>query len=90
MEERKLLDDYVFNGRQEIVKPIVANFVFPWIFEIFVSFHSFIHAWSYKAYIVPQVSVAKKTANLTRRKGMVAMTEERELVFVYHVLDIYY
>ena len=29
MEVRKLLDVYVLNGRQEIAKPIVTNFVFP-------------------------------------------------------------
>ena len=43
MESMKLLDANVINGLQEIAKPIVANFVFPWIFEIFVSFHYFIH-----------------------------------------------
>ena len=41
----KLLDAHVFNGRQEIAKPIVTNFVFQWLFEIAVSFCSFIHTW---------------------------------------------
>ena len=37
MEGRKLLDAHIFNGRQEIAKPIVTNIVVPWIFEIFIS-----------------------------------------------------
>ena len=43
MEGRKLLDANAFDGRQEIAKLIVTNIVVPWIFEVFVSFHSFIH-----------------------------------------------
>ena len=46
MEGRKLLVAYVFNGWQETAKTIAANIIVPWIFEIFVSFHYFIHAWS--------------------------------------------
>ena len=46
IEGRKLRDAHVFNGRQEIAKPIVTNFVFLWIFEIVVSFQSFIYTWS--------------------------------------------
>ena len=34
MECRKLLDAHVFNGWQEIAKPIVTNIVVPWIFAI--------------------------------------------------------
>ena len=69
MEGRKLLDAHVFNGRQQIAKDIVTNFVVSWIFEFFVSLNSFIHTWNQKAYIVVQkVSVAKHTANLTGRK----------------------
>ena len=60
MEGRKLLCAHVLNGRQEISKTIVTNIVFLWIFEIFVSFNSFIHTWSQKACIVQQVSVAKR------------------------------
>ena len=47
-EGRKLLDTIVFDGRQEIAKPIVTKIVHgvPWIFEIFVPFHTFIHTWS--------------------------------------------
>ena len=52
MEGRKLLDTDVFNGRQEIAKPIITNIVDPWVFEIFVSFPYFIHTWSEKTYIV--------------------------------------
>ena len=52
MEGRKLLDTRVFNGRQEIAKPIITNIVVPWVFEIFVSFPYFTHTWSEKAYIV--------------------------------------
>ena len=43
MERRKLLDTHVFNGLQEIAKPIVTNIAVPWILEIFVSSHYFIH-----------------------------------------------
>ena len=46
MEGRKLLDAHVFNRRQETAKPIVTNIVVTWIFEIFVSFHYFVHSWS--------------------------------------------
>ena len=63
-----MLGVHVLNKRQEIAKPIITNFVFPWIFEFFLSFHSFKHTWNYKAYIVRQVSVAKKTTNLTGAK----------------------
>ena len=49
MQGKGLLDAYVFNGRQEIAKPIVRNIVVPWLFEIFVSLHYVIHTWSYKA-----------------------------------------
>ena len=56
MEGRKFLDAHVFNGRQEIAKPIIKNIAVPWIFEIFVSFHYFVHTWSFmhanEAYIV--------------------------------------
>ena len=43
MKGGKLLDAHTFNGHQEIAKPIVKNIVVPWIFEIFVSLHYFIH-----------------------------------------------
>ena len=46
MEGREWLDAHVFNGRQEIANSNVTKFVFPWTFEVFVSFHSFIHTWS--------------------------------------------
>ena len=46
MEGRKLLDANVFHGRQETDSPIVTNIAVPWVFEIFVSFHSFMHTWS--------------------------------------------
>ena len=46
MEGKKLLCAHVLNGRQEISKTIVTNIVFLWIFEIFVSFNSFIYTWS--------------------------------------------
>ena len=46
MESSKVLDANVVDGRQENAKPIVTNIVVPWIFEIFVSFHSFIQTWS--------------------------------------------
>ena len=52
MENGKLLDVHVFNAWQEIAKSNVTNTVVSRIFEIFVSFHYFIHAWSLKAYIV--------------------------------------
>ena len=39
MKGSKLLDANIF----EIVKPIVTNIVVAWIFEIFISFYSFIH-----------------------------------------------
>ena len=45
MEVRKLLDANVFDGRLETAKPIVTNIVVSWIFEIFVSFCSFIDTW---------------------------------------------
>ena len=32
VEGRKLLDAHVFDGHQEIAKPIVSNIVVPWIF----------------------------------------------------------
>ena len=43
MKGRKLLDAYIFNGRQETSKPIVINIVVPWIFQIF--FLYFVHTW---------------------------------------------
>ena len=46
MESRELLDAHVFNGRQEIAKPIVTNIVFYGFFRFFVSLHNFIHTWS--------------------------------------------
>ena len=46
MEGRKLLDAHVFNGRQQIAKDIVTNFVVSWILEFFVSLNSFIHTWN--------------------------------------------
>ena len=46
MEDRKLLDAHIFNEQQEIVKPTFTNIFVPWIFEIFVSFHYFIHTWN--------------------------------------------
>ena len=46
MEGGRLLDVPIFNGRQEIAKPVVTNIVVLWILEIFVSFHYFIHTSS--------------------------------------------
>ena len=46
MEGRKLLDAGVFTEQQEIDRPNVPNFVFPWNFEIFVFSHSFKCTWS--------------------------------------------
>ena len=43
VEDRKLLDANVFDGRRDIAKPSVINIIVPWIFGIFVSFHFFLH-----------------------------------------------
>ena len=82
MEGRKLLDAHVFNGRQEIAKPVVTNIAVLWISEIFVSFHSFIHTWNYKPHIVQQISVAKKTNNLTGKERW-NLRRKRENYFLY-------
>ena len=42
VEDRKLLDANVFDGRRDIAKPSVINIVVPWIFGIMVSFHFFL------------------------------------------------
>ena len=44
MEGRTLLDTQVFNGRQKLLKLSLQTF-FLWIFESFVSFHTFLHTW---------------------------------------------
>ena len=46
VESGILLDANVFDEWQENTKPIVTRFVAPWIFDIFVSFYSFIRIWS--------------------------------------------
>ena len=51
MKGRKLLDAHLFNGLKKITKTIVTNVVVPRIFEIFFSFHYFIHTQNRKAYI---------------------------------------
>ena len=65
-EKQEIARGSVFNERQKFSKTIFTNFFFLWIFESFVSFHTFIHTWSLKAYIV---SVAKMKGNLTGRKN---------------------
>ena len=67
MESRKLPDAQVFNGRQKLLK--LRYKLFFCGFLSFVSFHTFIHTWSKKAYIVQQVSFSKMTANLTGGKS---------------------
>ena len=46
MEGKILLDANVLARQQEIAKPFITNIVVPWVFQIFVPFHSFIHPWS--------------------------------------------
>ena len=60
MEGRKLLDAHVFNGWHENTKPIVTNIIVPWIFEIFVSFHYFIHTYMELKSIHYLVSLSQK------------------------------
>ena len=64
MEDRKLLDAQVFNGRQILLKVYLQTF-FLWIFESFVPFHTFIN----KSIRCPTSFCRKKTANLTGKKS---------------------
>ena len=41
-----MLDAHVFDGLQEIAKPIVANIVVSWNFEILLFFFSVFYAYS--------------------------------------------
>ena len=70
MEGRKFLDAYVFGGRQEIDKPIVTNIVVPWIFEIFVSFHYFIHTCELNRIHHLTNFCCKKDSQFDRKKEM--------------------
>ena len=81
MEGRKLLDAHVYNGWHENTKPIVTNIIVPWIFEIFVSFHYFIHTYMELKSIHYLISFCrKKDSQYDRKKETEAMKEERELL----------
>ena len=64
IEGRKFLDAHVFNGLQEIAKSIITYVLFPWIFEVFVSFHSYIHTWSQKHTLFNKTSLRSAFSNV--------------------------
>ena len=76
MEGRKLLDAHVFNGRQEIAKPIVTN---TWLFWIYLESKS----------ILFNKLLSQKRQSIKKEETS-AMKEERELFFVCYILDIHW
>ena len=75
MESRKLLDAQVFNGRQKLLKPSLQTF-FLWIFESFVSFHTYI--LELKSMCCSTSFCRKNDSQFDRKKELEAMREERE------------